>query len=127
MIPYVATTEDLRVVVRPAYLDAQSVPLERRFVFSYLIRIENHSAHAVQLLRRAWYIVDRSGFIQEVQGEGVVGQQPILRPGGAHEYSSFVVIRSFTGYMEGTYLMEREDGTRFTIQIPRFYLQAAAN
>lgn len=127
MIPYVATTEDVRVVVRPAYLDAQSAPLEHRFVFSYLIRIENHSTQTVQLLRRAWYIVDQSGFIQQVEGEGVVGQQPIVHPGRAHEYSSFVVIRAFSGYMEGSYLMQRDDGSRFSIQIPRFYLQAAAN
>ena len=127
MIPYSATTEDIEVTVRPVYLDGQSDVMNRRFVFGYFVRIVNHSASDVQLLRRHWYIHDSSGKIQEVDGEGVTGQQPLISPGQSHEYSSFCVLGTFSGHMEGFYLMERERGDRFHITIPKFSLQAAAN
>lgn len=127
MIPYVAITDDIAVTVRPVYLDGQSDVLARRFVFGYFVRIENRGGSDVQLLRRHWYISDADGRVQEVEGEGVVGHTPIIEPGGAHEYNSFCTIETFEGTMEGTYLMERDHGSRFRVAIPRFDLRAAAN
>jgi ApaG protein len=101
--------------------------MARKFVFAYFIRIENHGAGEVQLLRRHWIIRDGNGGVQEVEGEGVVGQQPVLAPGGTHVYNSFCVLPTFEGTMEGTYLMQRESGERFRAQIPRFHLRALAN
>ena len=127
MQPYAATTQGITVTVRPVYLDGQSNILARKFVFAYFIRIQNDSAGPVQLIRRHWFIRDGAGDIKEIEGEGVVGLQPIIAPGEAHEYSSYAVIETFEGTMEGTYLMERNGGDRFTILIPRFALRAAAN
>jgi ApaG protein len=127
MIPYVAITDDIAVTVRPVYLDGQSDVLARRFVFGYFVRIENRGSVDVQLLRRHWTISDSDGRVQEVEGEGVVGHMPVIAPGESHEYNSFCTIETFEGSMEGTYLMERERGTRFRVAIPRFDLRAAAN
>ena len=127
MVPYVATTADITVMVRPVYLDSQSDFMSRRFVFGYLIEITNHGDIEVQLLRRHWYIRDSSGRVQEVEGDGVVGEQPVIMPGNFHKYSSYCVLETFEGSMEGTYLMQRPSGERFRITIPRFDLRAAAN
>jgi ApaG protein len=127
MQTYAATTEGITVTVRPVYLDGQSNLLARKFVFAYFIRIQNDTPDRVQLLRRHWFIHDGTGDMKEVEGEGVVGQQPFIEPGEGHEYSSYSVIETFVGTMEGTYLMERADGEQFTIIIPRFDLRAASN
>lgn len=127
MVTYDATTDTVRVTVRPAYLDGQSDVIERRFVFAYFVRVENHGADEVQLLRRHWVITDSEGHVQEVEGDGVIGQQPVIAPGEAHEYHSFCVLRTFEGSMEGTYLMQREGGGRFKAQIPQFHLRALTN
>lgn len=127
MVPYVATTEDITVTVRPVYLDGQSDVLNKRFVFGYFVRIDNRGSAEVQLLRRHWHIQDSQGRVQEVEGEGVVGKTPVIAPGDSHEYNSFCIIETFEGAMEGTYLMERELGSRFKVNIPRFDLRAAAN
>ena len=127
MVAYDATTEAVTVTVRPVYLDEQSDPVARRFVFAYFVRIENGGTGEVQLRRRHWLIRDGSGRVQEVEGAGVVGQEPVLAPGEAHEYHSFCVLETFEGTMEGTYLMQRENGARFRAQIPLFHLRARAN
>ncbi len=127
MVPYSSITGDIHVIVRPVYLDGQSDVMNRRFVFGYFVRIENRSGSDVQLLRRHWYVHDASGKIQEIEGEGVIGRQPIIAPGEAHEYNSFCVLETFSGYMEGFYLMERARGDRFHVKIPKFSLHAAAN
>ncbi len=124
---YTATTEGIHITVRPIYLDGQSEPLARKFVFAYFIRIENNSSETVQLLRRHWHIVHSSGRTDEVEGEGVVGQQPIIPPGDSHNYNSFCILETMEGYMEGTYLMKRSDGELFRVTIPRFYLRASVN
>lgn len=127
MVSYTATTETLTVTVNPIYLDGQSDLMQRRFVFAYIVRIENHGAEEVQLLRRHWYIYDATGRVQEVEGEGVIGKQPIIAPGAHHTYNSFSVLSTFEGAMEGTYLMERPNGERFRIAIPKFDLRARGN
>ena len=129
MVPYVASSvfEQITVTVRPVYLDNQSDLLAGRFVFGYLVRIENEGAEEAQLLRRHWFIREATGRVQEVEGEGVIGKQPVIPPGEAHAYNSFCVISTFEGSMEGTYLMQRPNGRRFRVAIPRFDLRAAAN
>lgn len=127
MIPYRATTDAITVTVRPVYLDGKSDLMARRFVFGYFIRIENHGLDEVQLLRRHWLIYDGRGRLQEVEGEGVIGKQPLIGPGEVHEYNSFCILETFEGHMEGTYLMERSIGERFRVAIPRFDLRARAN
>ncbi len=127
MVAYAATTHDITVTVRPVYLDEPSDVFERQFVFGYLVRIENDGLEEVQLLRRHWRVEERTGRIQDVSGEGVVGRQPAIAPGALHTYDSFCVIRSMEAMMEGTYLMQRPTGARFRVTIPRFHLRAAAN
>lgn len=127
MNKFVATTEDITVTVRPVYLDGQSDMIQKKFVFAYFIRIENNGRETVQLLRRHWTINHSSGKVEEVDGEGVVGKQPLLAPGEVHEYNSYCVLETFEGSMEGTYLMMRSNGEKFKVMIPRFILRAAAN
>jgi ApaG protein len=109
------------------YLDGQSDILKKKFVFGYVIRIANHSEETVRLMRRHWVIVDANGDEKEVEGEGVVGEQPLIHPGRAHVYNSFCILETFEGSMHGTYLMRRETGEEFRIVIPQFALRAAAN
>lgn len=124
---YIETTAGITIRVTPIYLDGQSDPMARKFVFAYFVRIENTGPDEVQLLRRHWFITDGIGDIKEVEGEGVVGKQPVIASGGAHEYNSFCVLETFEGSMEGTYLMRDGQGTEFRITIPRFPLRARAN
>jgi ApaG protein len=117
-------THGIRVQVRPAYLPEQSIPEQQQFVFEYRVRIENVSDQAAQLLSRRWRIHDSIGEDTEVAGDGVVGEQPLIVPGGVHEYQSFCVLKSANGYMEGEYRFQRADATRFDAIIPRFTLAA---
>lgn len=127
MIPYKSTTRDIQVTVRPVYLDGQSDVLSKRFVFGYFVRIKNEGLEDIQLLRRHWYITDSNGLVQEIEGEGVVGKQPIIAPGESHEYNSYCVLETFVGHMEGTYTIEKNVGERFKVEIPRFDLKAGVN
>ncbi len=127
MTLYKATTENITIKVRPVFLAGQSDIVARKFVFAYFIRIENHNTERVQLLSRHWFIHDSIGEMKEVEGEGVVGQTPVISPGKSYEYNSFCVLESFEGFMEGTYTMERANGEQFEVTIPRFTLRALAN
>jgi len=127
MVAYEALTDQIRVTVRPMYLDGQTDIMNGRFVFGYFVRIENEGLQEVQLLRRHWIISDGRGKVQEVEGDGVVGLQPVIESGTFHEYNSFCVLETFEGSMEGSYLMQRPSGERFKVVIPRFNLRAAAN
>lgn len=127
MVAYEAFTDEIRVIVRPIYLDGQTDIMSGRFVFGYFVRIENEGLSEVQLLRRHWLISDGRGKVQEVEGEGVVGAQPVINSGSYHEYNSFCILETFEGSMEGSYLMQRPNGERFRAAIPRFNLRAAAN
>jgi ApaG protein len=127
VVPYEATTDNVTISVRPIYLDGQSDSLARKLVFAYFIRITNHSRDTIQLLRRHWFIRNANDELREVEGEGVVGQQPVIAPGRSHEYNSYCVLDTFEGSMEGTYLMRRTNGELFYVVVPRFSLRAAAN
>jgi len=116
-------TEGVKVSVVTEYQPDYSNPHQTHFVFTYKVIIENHSDHTVKLLRRRWNIYDSNGVVREVEGEGVVGQQPVLEPGEIHEYVSGCNLRTNLGKMAGTYLMERVfDGRRFHVVIPEFTL-----
>ncbi len=127
MVPYAATTEHITVTVRPVYLDSDTNYFARRFVFGYHIRIQNGSDMPVRLLRRHWRIQEEGGRVQFVNGAGVIGEQPLIAPSDEHTYSSYSVLSTFCGTMEGHYIMERENGEQFTVEIPRFDLRAMAN
>ncbi len=117
-------TEGIRITVKPEYLREQSRPSQRHFVFAYHVRIENVGRQAAQLLSRRWFIHDSIGRDTEVEGEGVVGEQPVVAPGRVHEYQSFCVLQSGSGHMEGSYRFVRTDGSTFDATIPRFLLEA---
>jgi ApaG protein len=121
---YTKTTQAIEVVVRPIYLEEQSAPEEGRYVWAYQIRIENKGAERVQLLNRYWRITDAMGRIQEVRGAGVVGEQPVLAPGEAFEYTSGTPLATPSGFMVGTYEMVRAGGDRFEVDIPAFSLDS---
>ena len=127
MIKYSETTENITVTVSPVYLDHESNVFSHKFVFAYIVNIHNNGKDIVQLMRRHWYITHNTGKVEEVEGEGVIGKQPILLPGKNHEYNSFCILESLEGFMEGTYLMKRSNDETFQIIIPRFILRAMAN
>lgn len=118
----VTLTRGFRVSVAPSYMPEHSDPLGGRFVFGYRIRIRNESGARARLVTRRWLIVDGDGERQEVQGEGVVGQQPYLEPGQSFAYSSFCPLPTARGTMEGAYTMRTDGGDEFDIDIGRFYL-----
>ncbi|TAE21384.1 MAG: Co2+/Mg2+ efflux protein ApaG [Cytophagales bacterium] len=116
-----AVTEGIKVSVRTEYQSDYSSPLQSHYVFTYRISIENASDYTVHLLRRHWTIYDSNGTVREAEGEGVVGQQPVLEPGEVHEYVSGCNLKSSMGKMLGSYLIERIiDGKRIQIAIPEF-------
>lgn len=116
-------TDGVHVSVETAYQQEYSSPVQSHFVFTYKIRIENKSNYTVQLLKRHWYIYDAHGILREVEGDGVVGQQPVLEPGESHEYVSGCNLKTELGKMKGTYLMERAvDGAQFKVNIPEFVM-----
>ena len=112
----------IRVEVESSYLEEQSEPDERRYVFSYTITIRNEGALAAKLLTRHWIITDADGRVQEVRGDGVVGEQPRIQPGQGFRYSSGAVIETPVGSMQGSYQMVDDAGARFDAPIPPFRL-----
>jgi ApaG protein len=117
------TNQGVNVVVTTNYLPDYSSPAQQHFVFAYKITIENNSEFTVKLLRRHWHIFDSNNEIREVEGEGVVGQQPVLEPGETHQYVSGCNLKTGIGKMAGTFLMERlVDGRQFYATIPEFTL-----
>ena len=125
LTPPVATamTKGVRVDVESMFLPDQSDVVHDRYVFAYRIVITNESEDIVQLMRRHWYIEESSGSIREVEGEGVVGEQPVLEPGSSHEYTSGAVLETPAGTMRGSYTMNSEEGDGFDVCIPEFHLR----
>ena len=121
---YSKITRAITVTVKPFYLEEQSSPSDSHYVWAYHVRIENHGAETVQLRNRYWRITDSMGRVQEVRGAGVVGEQPVLKPGESFEYTSGTPLPTPSGIMEGTYQMERENGERFDVAIPAFSLDS---
>lgn len=127
LFPNVATTREISVRVAVSYLAEQSNPSLNRWFWSYHIRIENGSGVSVQLLSRSWRIVDGRGAVHEVHGEGVVGETPLIPPGGSFDYVSGCPLDTPGGAMSGSYRLVDEDGVLFDVDIPRFALVAPAN
>lgn len=121
---YVSVTRNIRVMVEPKYLDDQSSPEDNYYAWAYRIRIENKGKEVVQLHSRYWRITDKHGRIQEVRGLGVVGEQPVLRPGEAFEYTSGAQLSTESGIMSGLYEMQAENGEMFPVAIPAFSLDS---
>src|ERR1039457_4105275 len=119
-----AVTHNIRVEVLSQYSAENSRPLQDEWVFQYTVRITNQGAEPVQLLSRHWIITDALDHTEEVQGPGVVGEQPVLAPGESFKYSSMCPLKTPTGMMRGTYQMIRRDGTPFDIEIAPFGLRA---
>lgn len=122
--PYSATTDGIRVSVRPIYLEDQSSPGDGHFVWAYQVRIENLGERTVQLRNRNWTITDAAGRVQEVHGPGVVGEQPVLGPGDSFEYTSGCPLSTPSGMMVGSYEMELAGGDMLEVAIPAFSLDS---
>ncbi|MEA3013583.1 MAG: ApaG protein [Sphingomonadales bacterium] len=126
LFPHAATTGAITVRVSVSFLPEQSEPGKGRWFWAYHVRIENGGGMAVQLVSREWLISDGRGTRHEVRGEGVVGEQPVLEPGGSFDYVSGCPLGTPTGMMEGRYFMIAADGASFPVDIPRFPLIAPA-
>jgi len=121
------TTNGITVGVEVDYSARNSKPAEEQFVFGYQVTIINESPDTVQLLRRHWEIFDAIGERREVKGDGVIGEQPILKPGQIHRYNSWCPLRSMMGNMSGTFTMVNLSSTQeFKVQIPKFEMVTAA-
>jgi ApaG protein len=121
---YSKVTRSIKVTVKPVYLEDQSSPAENHYVWAYHVRIENSGRERVQLRNRYWRITDSFGRIQEVRGPGVVGEQPVLEPGQAFEYTSGTPLTAPSGIMVGSYQMETARGETFDVAIPAFSLDS---
>jgi ApaG protein len=113
-----------RVDVQPRYLQEQSAPEQGLFVFAYKIKITNTGSVTAQLISRVWNVNDANGHTEKVKGLGVVGQQPLLKPGDAFEYTSGTRLRTPTGTMHGVFFCVAEDGEKFDVDVPMFVLDA---
>jgi ApaG protein len=119
---YRAITRQIEVTVTPRFLSERSSPANSYFFWAYTINIVNLGAETVQLKTRHWRITDALGRLQEVKGPGVVGEEPVLKPGGSYEYTSGVPLPTTSGFMAGSYGMTTDTGERFDIEIPAFSL-----
>ncbi len=113
---------EFEVIVDAAFVTDQTEGDEHRYIFSYTVKIANIGSVPAQLISRHWLITDATNTVQEVRGLGVVGEQPLLKPGEQFQYTSGAVINTPDGFMEGTYQITAEDGTQFDVKIPRFIL-----
>jgi ApaG protein len=121
---YELTTRNIRIIVRPQFLENQSKPDEHHFMWAYTILLENLGLETVKLLTRHWLITDGLGRVQEVRGDGVIGEQPVLRSGERFEYNSGCPLSTSSGTMEGSYGMINEQGEKFDVIIPAFSLDS---
>jgi ApaG protein len=119
---FIEVSHDISVEVKPIYLQQESSPVADKHVFVYFVTIRNMGDQPVQLLRRHWEIKDSGGQDHEVDGAGVIGQQPTIGSGAEHDYNSFCVLKSYRGSMQGYYTMERKDGKLIKVRIPEFLL-----
>jgi len=119
---YTASTRGIAVSVDPTYLETKSSPDHSQYFWAYRVVIENQGQETVQLLSRHWMITNARGELTEVKGPGVVGEQPVLKPGESFEYTSGAPLNTPSGMRGGAYQMESESGERFDIEIPTFSL-----
>jgi ApaG protein len=124
VIMYEKITQAIKVTVSPIYLEEQSNPDANHYIWAYHVAIENNSENSVKLFDRHWLITDEMGRRIEVHGKGVVGQQPVIQPGGCFEYTSGTPLNAPSGVMMGRYGMLKDDGVRFDVEIPPFSLDS---
>ena len=122
--PYTAITRNIAVSVEISYLETHSSPDDSQYFWAYRVTIENQGNETVQLLSRHWMITNARGELNEVKGPGVVGEQPILKPGESYQYTSGCPLNTPWGMMGGSYQMESESGEQFDIEIPTFSLDS---
>ena len=123
-VSYTETTRGITVSVQPVFLEDQSEPDDARYFWAYHVRIENRSDAVAQLLTRHWRIVDARGQAHDVIGDGVVGEQPVLEPGEAFEYTSGTPLTTSSGFMSGGFRMISEAGEMFDVSVPAFSLDS---
>ena len=121
---YTKTTKKISITVNPYFLEDQSEPDDQHFVWAYQVTINNLSKDVIQLKNRYWKIIDSNGIKQEIKGEGVVGEQPVLNPGEKFEYTSGTPLTTPSGFMEGHYEMKLKNGSLFEVSIPQFSLDS---
>ena len=121
---YEEITEKIKITVKPEFLDEHSDPDEKRSIWAYHVKIENCGDDTVKLVSRSWTITDAMGRVQEVNGSGVVGENPTLAPGGSFEYTSGTPLNTPSGFMMGSYKMKKNNGSFFKAQIPAFSLDS---
>ena len=119
---YNSITSDISVSVLPVYIDERSNPDHGQYFWAYRVVVENKSQQIVQLVSRYWHITDDKGHVEEISGPGVVGEQPILKPGDAFEYTSGCPLETSSGIMTGHYMMKIQDGETIKVAIPAFSL-----
>jgi ApaG protein len=120
--PYVATTNNIKVTVWPEFIDSKSSFIGNLFIWAYHIRIDNKSSESVKLLQRYWRIIDETGVIQEVKGDGILGERPKIPPNSSYQYSSGIHLRYPSGIMTGKYRMQKDNLEFFEIKVPAFSL-----
>ena len=120
--PYIAITRDVQITVWPEFIDSKSSALGELFIWAYHVRVDNQSSDSIKLTNRYWRIIDEKGVVQEVNGEGVIGEQPSIAAGASYQYSSGVHLRYHSGIMTGHYQMQKTDGEIFNVKIPTFSL-----
>ncbi|MBK9295166.1 MAG: Co2+/Mg2+ efflux protein ApaG [Oligoflexia bacterium] len=123
LIEYTQNSYDFKITVKPAYLPEKSSPEDNNYFFIYKIKIKNESAKPAKLISRHWIITDGRGRVEQVEGPGVVGEQPVIGAGEEFEYVSACPLSTPTGNMRGTYTMQALDGIKFKITIPVFFLR----
>ncbi len=118
----IQSSKTIDIDIKTQYIEEQSLPEQDRYVFAYTITISNHGNVPAKLLRRHWVITDSDGNVQEVDGEGVVGEQPQIAPGDHYRYTSGTILETPVGTMQGSYLMRSDSGEEFNAEIPVFTL-----
>ena len=121
---YESKTRDVVVRVEPEFLSDQSSPADDRYIWAYTVEIENRGEEEVQVVKRFWKIADSDGQVQEVHGEGVVGEMPMLQPGEIFRYTSGAPLSAPSGIMLGSYGMKNKDGEQYDVTIPAFSLDS---
>jgi len=121
---YTKTTHDIEISVKPVFLEDQSMPEKNYYVWSYHVKILNNRKDPIRLQTRYWQITDATGVVQEIEGEGVVGEQPVIHGGCMYEYTSGAPLNTPSGIMVGTYGMLNDDDSAFNVEIPAFSLDS---
>ena len=124
-LEYILTTNSVEVTVLPVYIEEQSIPYENCYVWIYNVKIKNKSSSTIQLLSRHWQIIDYKGKVNEIAGTGVIGEQPVIKPGEVFRYTSGTYLNAPSGIMQGRYEFLNEESTKvFEVMIPPFSLDS---